>query len=69
MDTGVVQIIRTSDSERVLKEWEIRTTLDDQVNWFNRDAQPHYVLRLTPKGYDTYLEDGAGFFDQLFSHD
>lgn len=41
-----------------------RSRLEEPSNW-GRDTR--YFLRITPRGYQQFVEDSAGFFDRLFS--
>ena len=48
---GLVNVIqRSSDIERVLPQWEVRTVLADTTNWLQQESEAEYFLSLTPKG-------------------
>lgn len=66
---GIVEIVRLENGVRsVLPHWEIRPVLTDPLNWTDAsESGPAYLLCLTPKGYDTFVEDSASFFARLFA--
>lgn len=65
----LVQLIsHTSNGEHIAEDWQVRIILEDEANWLlDPEHTPAYCLRLTPKGYEAFVEDSKGFFETLFS--
>lgn len=62
---GIVELYENqADSFTAIPFYTSRRILDDDSNW-ERDSK--YSLRVTEEGYEKFVDDSEGFFDQLFS--
>jgi hypothetical protein len=66
---GLVEFLYEAEGEqRKLTPWQVRSVLEGwETALPNQPGGQQYLLRLTPKGYDAFVRDSAGFFDKLFS--